>query len=336
MKTQTDYKEVFHHAANKNIATQRKGAYIEDKRPQAMMQCKLQSELLFQRNNTGLPNNLKSGIEQMSGYSLDNVSVHYNSSKPAQLQAHAYTNGSDIHVASGQEKYLPHEAWHVVQQKQGRVRPTFQMNNQVQINDDPSLEHEADVMGAKALQMKSETNNIIHNNNERLHIRNVSSSISQCNGLNFTVGRNVMTAALLDPSAIFNSISFWKKKINEHSLKKLDLNDLYNMLLELLKRINDDIKSLQGGGKHKEKIKELTKYKKNVLIEKNIIDRYLNSNPNPLVPRERKFFNEFFKKRAKRRRDKLEKRYFRPIVPQNETEAKNSIRSFLINFSQSV
>ena len=35
----------------------------------------------------GLPGNLKSGIEQLSGYSMDDVKVHYNSSQPAQLQA---------------------------------------------------------------------------------------------------------------------------------------------------------------------------------------------------------------------------------------------------------
>ncbi|MEM7041075.1 MAG: DUF4157 domain-containing protein [Bacteroidota bacterium] len=37
-------------------------------------------------------------------------------------QAHAYDQGTDIHIGPGQEKHLPHEAWHVVQQKQGRVR----------------------------------------------------------------------------------------------------------------------------------------------------------------------------------------------------------------------
>ena len=52
-------------------------------------------------NNTGLPDNLKSGIENLSGYSMDDVKVHYNSDKPAQLQAHAYAQGTDIHVASG-------------------------------------------------------------------------------------------------------------------------------------------------------------------------------------------------------------------------------------------
>jgi hypothetical protein len=102
-------------------------------------------------NNTGMPDNLKSGIENLSGYSMDDVKVHYNSDRPAQLNAHAYAQGTDIHVAAGQEQHLPHEAWHVVQQKQGRVQPTMQMKAGVPVNDDAGLEHEADVMGDKAL-----------------------------------------------------------------------------------------------------------------------------------------------------------------------------------------
>ena len=112
-----------------------------------------------QENNTGLPDNLKSGIENLSGYSMDDVKVHYNSDKPASLQAHAYAQGTEIHIASGQEKHLPHEAWHVVQQKQGRVKPTRQMSQPsgdpvfagkggLNVNEDAVLEKEADVMGA--------------------------------------------------------------------------------------------------------------------------------------------------------------------------------------------
>jgi Tfp pilus assembly protein FimT len=101
-------------------------------------------------NNTGLPDNLKSGIENLGGYDMSDVKVHYNSAKPAQLQALAYAQGSDIHVGPGQEKHLPHEAWHVVQQKQGRVQATTQMKGNVQVNDDKGLEQEADVMGAKS------------------------------------------------------------------------------------------------------------------------------------------------------------------------------------------
>lgn len=105
-------------------------------------------------NNTGLPDDLKSGAESLSGHSLDDVKVHYNSAKPAELQAHAYAQGSDIHLAPGQEKHLPHEAWHVVQQKQGRVKATRQMKGEG-LNDDAGLEKEADDMGAKALSLKS-------------------------------------------------------------------------------------------------------------------------------------------------------------------------------------
>ncbi|WP_082603470.1 DUF4157 domain-containing protein [Flavobacterium sp. Root901] len=123
---------------------QNKTRILEDnRRPASVLQKKA--------NNTGLPDTLKSGIENLSGHSMDDVKVHYNSDKPAQLNAHAYAQGTQIHIASGQEKHLPHEAWHVVQQKQGRVKPTLQMKGKVNINDDKGLENEADVMGAKAI-----------------------------------------------------------------------------------------------------------------------------------------------------------------------------------------
>jgi hypothetical protein len=105
------------------------------------------------KNKTGLPDNLKTGIENLSGCSIDDVKIHYISNKPAQHNAHAYAQGTDIHLASGQEEHLPHEAWHVVQQKQGRVKPTLQMKGKVKVNDDLGLEKEADVMGKK-VQLK--------------------------------------------------------------------------------------------------------------------------------------------------------------------------------------
>jgi hypothetical protein len=104
------------------------------------------------KNTTGMPDQLKSGVESLSGIDMSDVKVHYNSSQPAQLNAHAYAQGNQIHVAPGQEKHLPHEAWHVVQQKQGRVKPTRQLKGKVNVNDDAGLEKEADVMGGKAMQ----------------------------------------------------------------------------------------------------------------------------------------------------------------------------------------
>ncbi len=107
-----------------------------------------------QPNRTGLPDNLKSGMESLSGKSLDHVKVHYNSSKPAAVQAHAYAQGSDIHLASGQEKHLPHELGHVVQQMEGRVKPTTSVGGMA-VNDNPSLENEATEMGNRALYLGS-------------------------------------------------------------------------------------------------------------------------------------------------------------------------------------
>jgi hypothetical protein len=121
-------------------------------------------------NKTGLQNQLKSGIESLSGMSMDHVKVHYNSDKPAQLQAHAYAQSSEIHVGPGQERHLPHEAWHIVQQAQGRVRvrPTLQMRAGA-VNDDPSLEKEEDMMGKKAAQFEGSL--------PRLHPHQLKSSV---------------------------------------------------------------------------------------------------------------------------------------------------------------
>jgi hypothetical protein len=102
------------------------------------------------RNKTGLPDKLKSGIENLSGVSMDDVNVHYNSSEPAQLDAEAYAQGAEIHLAPGQEKHLPREAWHIVQQSEGRVKPANEIKKAISINDDKKLEEEADKMGAKA------------------------------------------------------------------------------------------------------------------------------------------------------------------------------------------
>lgn len=100
-------------------------------------------------NETGLPEALKSGMESLSGFSLDHVRVEYNSSKPAEVNALAYAEGSKIYVAPGQEEHLPEELGHVVQQMQGRVKETTKVEGQA-VNDNPGLEEEAQKLGAKA------------------------------------------------------------------------------------------------------------------------------------------------------------------------------------------
>lgn len=102
----------------------------------------------------GMPRWLTRSVEAMSGEDISDVRVHHNSSEPKKINALAYTKGKDIHVGPGQERYLPHEAWHAVQQRQGRVSATIREHG-VSINDDRGLEREADTMGKKALQAPS-------------------------------------------------------------------------------------------------------------------------------------------------------------------------------------
>lgn len=98
----------------------------------------------------GLPAGLKRGVEALSGIAMDDVRVHRHSAKPRAIGALAFAQGTDIHLAPGEERHLPHEAWHVVQQKQGRVKATRQLKAGVPVNDDAGLEVEADAMGARA------------------------------------------------------------------------------------------------------------------------------------------------------------------------------------------
>ena len=104
------------------------------------------------KHETGLPADLQSGVEALSGLSLEGVRVHTNSPKPAQVQALAHGQGSEIRVAPGQEAHVPHEAWRVVQQSEGRVRARAPVD--CAVNDASALEHEPDAMGARAADLK--------------------------------------------------------------------------------------------------------------------------------------------------------------------------------------
>lgn len=88
-----------------------------------------------------LPRRLRAGVESLSGVAMDDVRVHRNSPQPARIAAQAFARGSDIHLSPGQDRHLPHEAWHVAQQKQKRVKADEA------IKAEPALEAEADRMG---------------------------------------------------------------------------------------------------------------------------------------------------------------------------------------------
>jgi Domain of unknown function (DUF4157) len=101
-------------------------------------------------NANGMPHALRTNLESLSGFDLSSVRVHRNSTKPDRLNALAYTQGSDIYLAPGEERHLPHEGWHVVQQMQGRVAAAGLRIGGDVVNHDPTLESEADRMGARA------------------------------------------------------------------------------------------------------------------------------------------------------------------------------------------
>lgn len=99
-------------------------------------------------NNTGIPTQLKERMEESTGLSFDDVCVHYNSVLPAKLDALAYTKGNQVKISPGQERHLPHELGHVVQQKLGVVRANAIYAGGVAMNTDASLEQQADELGS--------------------------------------------------------------------------------------------------------------------------------------------------------------------------------------------
>lgn len=105
---------------------------------------------------------IKNNVSQMTGTDVSDAVVHYNSNKPVQLKAEATAQGNEVHLAPGKERHLGHELAHVAQQKQGIVKPTVQANNGISINNDPRLEKQADDIGAKAMQMKTQQAENMH------------------------------------------------------------------------------------------------------------------------------------------------------------------------------
>lgn len=99
-------------------------------------------------NHTGIPTQLKERVEQSTGMSLNDVRVHYNSILPAKLDALAYTKGNQVEISPGQERHLPHELGHVIQQKLGVVRANAVHSGGTLMNVDETLERQADEIGA--------------------------------------------------------------------------------------------------------------------------------------------------------------------------------------------
>lgn len=110
---------------------------------------------------TGIPDEVRTNMESAFNSDFSNVRVHTNSAQAKSIGAVAYTRGNDVHFAPGKynpgsssgKQLLGHELAHVVQQRQGRVKPTGSVGG-MPLNDSPSLEAEADRMGARAAAHK--------------------------------------------------------------------------------------------------------------------------------------------------------------------------------------
>ncbi len=108
-------------------------------------------------NGGAVPADVMQKMESTLGADFSNVKINTNSSKATDTGALAFTQGNSIDFAPGQfnpnsksgQELLGHELTHVVQQRQGRVKPTASING-MPLNDNAGLEKEADVMGAKA------------------------------------------------------------------------------------------------------------------------------------------------------------------------------------------
>ena len=147
---------------------------MEDNRDAALLQAKVKDTIQCQslddeeeddliqgkfENKTGMPEAVKQRMEESFETDFSSVRIHPDSSKGPEVGALAYTQGSDIHFAPGQfkpdtsagQQLLGHELTHVIQQSEGRVQPTTEIGG-MPVNDNESLEHEADILGSRAVR----------------------------------------------------------------------------------------------------------------------------------------------------------------------------------------
>jgi hypothetical protein len=114
---------------------------------------------LMARGSGGIPldDGVRAKMESSFGSDFSDVRVHTNSPQAASVGAQAFAHGTELHFAPGAydphsshgQELIGHELAHVVQQRSGRVAPTAQGKGAT-LGGNASLEHEADVAGAKA------------------------------------------------------------------------------------------------------------------------------------------------------------------------------------------
>ncbi|WP_298516417.1 DUF4157 domain-containing protein [uncultured Kordia sp.] len=110
------------------------------------------------KQHKSLPSKLQSNMETSLGHDFSSVGIQTNSQKAVQMNARAFTQNEQVHFAPGEfnpgstsgQNLIGHEFTHIAQQRAGVVKPTKALKKGVMVNDDKSLESEADTFGKKA------------------------------------------------------------------------------------------------------------------------------------------------------------------------------------------
>ena len=113
----------------------------------------------LKKNNT-LPEKLQTNMEHSFGQDFSNINIQKNSQEAVDLDARAFTKGDSIHFAPGEfnpnsergKNLIGHEFTHVVQQRSGIVQPSRILKKGILLNEDKTLENEADYLGKKAVK----------------------------------------------------------------------------------------------------------------------------------------------------------------------------------------
>ena len=105
------------------------------------------------RKGKPLPNKLLFAAKSLTGLSLENVDVIYDSPKTEQYQSDGFVKNNEIHLAKGNKGLIGHETWHMIQRIQNRVRTGEKTNPHFTINKNKNLENEAHIMGDKLMRM---------------------------------------------------------------------------------------------------------------------------------------------------------------------------------------
>jgi hypothetical protein len=114
------------------------------------------------KSNHDNQSNVLAEMGKSFGTDFSDVKIHTNSQKASKIGAHAFAQGNDVHFAQGKfdpntktgKQLIGHELSHVVQQRNGEVKPNVQMKG-LGINTDDRLENEADKQGALAAEGKA-------------------------------------------------------------------------------------------------------------------------------------------------------------------------------------